>query len=124
MANTDEESYAVIGAAMEVFNELGSGFLESIYHRGLEKEFSARKIPFISEHELPVFYKCDEIGRYRVDFLCFDSLLVEIEALSRVGNNEKAQVINYLKASGLNRALLINFGAPSLEYKRVVLSRS
>ena len=119
----DQESYAVIGAAIEVFNELGSGFNEIVYHLALAKEFKSRKIPYTSEHPLPVSYKKEVIATYRADFICFDGLLLEIKALTRVGNLETAQVLNYLKASGLRRALLLNFGSPSLQHKRIVYSK-
>jgi GxxExxY protein len=122
MKESDPESYAVIGAAIEVFNELGHGFHEVVYHAALRKELALRRIPSESEKELPVHFKGEVIGVYRADFVCFGALLVEIKALSETGNREKAQVLNYLKASKLEKALLINFGAKSLEYKRIVLT--
>ncbi len=118
----DEQSYAVIGAAMQVHRALGHGFLEPVYQEALERELAFQSIAF--EREVP--FRIDYRGRpldafYRADFVCFGSLLLELKALSRIGNAEEAQVINYLKASGLHKALLLNFGTPRLDYKRIVL---
>ncbi len=117
----DPETYVVIGAAMAVHGELGSGFLEAVYQEAIEIEFRARKIPYEREKELPVFYCGTRLAAfYKADFICFGSVIVELKALSALSGAEEAQVINYLKASGLHRALLINFGTPRLEYKRFV----
>jgi len=115
----DPETYAIIGAAMEVHKALGHGFLEAVYQEALEREFTIQKIPFGREVELPVFYKGEKLATsYRADFVCFDKILVEVKALKALGGVEKSQVINYLKVGGFPRALLINFGASSLEYER------
>lgn len=118
----DMETYAVIGAAMTVHRNLGSGFLECIYQEALEIEFQHRNIPYEREKLLQVRYR----GRllktfYKADFICFRAVIVELKALPRISGNEEAQVINYLRATELNRALLLNFGASSLQYKRFVL---
>jgi GxxExxY protein len=119
----DEQTYQIIGAAMELHRELGHGFLEAVYQEALSIEFTARGIPFQREVELPVTYKNKPLRcGYRADFICHETVLVELKALSRLTSNEEAQVLNYLKATGLHRALLINFGAPSLEHKRLVLN--
>ncbi len=121
----DPSTYAIIGAAMEVHRQLGSGFLESVYHEALAIELADRKVPFRHEVELPVFYKVHRLeARYRADFVCFDSIVVEIKALSRMGGVEYAQLINYLRAIGARIGLLLNFGAGSLEYRRLISSKS
>ncbi len=120
-AHRDEETYAIIGAALEVHRELGFGFLEAVYRDALAREFVARGIPYQAEVELPVIYKGQQLCcGYRADFICYETVLVETKALARLSTIEEAQVLNYLKATGLERSLLINFGAPSLEYKRLV----
>ncbi|MHC5110416.1 MAG: GxxExxY protein [Planctomycetota bacterium] len=121
--NKDPETYAVIGAALRVHNELGCGFLEAVYQEALAMEFSLRKIPFEREKMLPIEYQGNRLGtRYRVDFICSGSVIVELKALQEITDVQCAQVINYLKAANLHRALLINFGTPTLGYRRLVLN--
>jgi GxxExxY protein len=111
----------VIGAAMEVHDQLGCGFLEAVYQEALALELTSRGIPFRREVQLPVYYKGQLLACfYKADFICYEELPVEVKALDRLGNNEVAQVINYLKATGFSRALLLNFGGSSLEQKRIV----
>ena len=119
----DRESYAMIGAAMVVHRELGHGFLEMVYQEALAIELTHRKVPFRREHLLPIQYR-GEIFRsaYRADFICFNSILMELKAIQRLSGADEAQVINYLKASGINKGILINFGLLSLQYKRFVLN--
>ncbi len=108
---------------MEVHRQLGHGFLEAVYQEALAMEFVARGIPFQREAELPVFSKQQPLRcGYRADFICYETVLVEMKALARLSTIEETQVLNYLKATGLHRALLLNFGAPSLEHKRLVLN--
>jgi GxxExxY protein len=108
---------------MTVHRELGHGFLEAVYQDALEMEFQYLGIPYEREYKLPVFYRGQQLNSfYKADFMCFDSVIVELKALQRLSGTEEAQVINYLKASGLHRALLINFGTKSLQYKRLVLN--
>ncbi len=119
----DQETYKILGAAMAVHSELGHGFLEAIYHEALEQEFNLQDIPFSKEKKLSVYYKKHKLKTfYLPDFICYDSVIVEIKALQRLSNHEESQLINYLKASGLNRGLLINFGARQLQYKRLVFN--
>ena len=116
------ESYAIIGAAMEVHRTLGNGFLESVYQESLGLEFNKRKIPFSREKILELFYKGDKLSKYFVaDFICFEKIVLELKSVSGLTNEHEAQVFNYLKATQMNLALLINFGANSLQYKRIVL---
>jgi GxxExxY protein len=120
----DPETYAVIGAAMAVHRELGAGFLEDVYHEALMMEMSSRNIPFLHEVDLPIFYKGQPMQKvYRTDFVCFDTIIVELKALPEVSGREKAQVINYLRASNYDRGLLLNFGSDSLHYTRLFNSK-
>jgi GxxExxY protein len=122
---SDPRTYSIIGAAMEVHRQLGCGFLEPVYQEALAIEFENRDIPFIREVKLPLAYKDQALDtRYCADFICFNSVVVELKALSRTGGTEEAQVINCLKATGHQVGLLINFGACSLEHRRFVLSKS
>ncbi len=119
----DPRTYAVIGAAMEVHRQLGRGFLEAVYQEALGLELAARDIPFRSQVDLPIRYK-DRVLKtvYRADFVCYDAVIVELKALTQTGPVEEAQVINYLKATGYEIGLLLNFGRTSLQSKRYILT--
>jgi GxxExxY protein len=119
----DPRTYAIIGAAMEVHGHLGHGFLEAVYQDALEIELGLRAIPSRRELELPVPYKGRTLkATYKADFICFESVVVELKALSELTGVHEAQVINYLKATGLSCGLLINFGTSRLEFRRIVFS--
>lgn len=123
MNQRDEQTYAIIGAAMTVHRTLGHGFLEAVYQEALEREFLLLHVPYVREQQLPIMYRGAALStHYKVDFVCFGSVIVELKALTQLTGNEESQVINYLKASQLQKALLINFGSSSLEYKRLVFS--
>lgn len=123
-ADRDPQTYAIIGAAMEVHTTLGCGFLEAVYQDALEREFIDRGIPYSREEELRVPYKGKLLpSRYRADFICHGCILVETKALKKLTEIEDAQVLNYLKILQFHRALLFNFGAVSLEYRRFVHGR-
>ena len=125
LTEKDPRTYAIIGAAMEVHRQLGCGFLEPVYQSAPAIEFEKRTIPFRREVTLPVFYKEVQLETpYRVDFICFEEIIVELKALARLAGTEEAQVINYLKASHLEIGLLLNFGARSLDYRRFIFSQS
>ena len=119
----DERTYKIIGAAMEVHRELGCGFLEAVYKESLERELSIQNIPYKAQVDVEISYKGKPLDkRYQPDFICFDEVIIEIKALDKLTGNEKAQIINYLKATGFKVGLLINFGARSLEYERFVFN--
>jgi GxxExxY protein len=117
----DPETYAVIGAAMEVHNRLGHGFLEAVYNAALGIELTRSNIPFERERALAITYRDAVLPCvFRADLVCFDGLLVELKANVVLGKADEAQIVNYLKASGLKKGLLLNFGSEQLQYKRFV----
>jgi len=117
-----DESYRIIGAAMEVHNELGHGFLEPVYQEALAIEFLSREIPFLREYPLSIRYKHRKLAKkYVADFICFDSIIVELKAIGDLAGSHTAQVLNYLKATNLKIGLLVNFGTPKLQYRRLIL---
>jgi len=108
---------------MEVHRQLGHGFLEAVYQEALTVEFQLRNIPFGREIPMEIHYKDRVLPcTYKADFVCYDSVIVEIKAIEKLGSVEQSQVINYLNATKMKRALLINFGAPGLQYERLVLN--
>ncbi len=117
-----EEAYKIIGAAMEVYNTLGHGFLEAVFQESLELEFAARGISFQAQREISISYKGKTLRKvYVADFLVFDQIIVEIKSISKLTKIEEAQLMHYLKATGCKLGLLINFGHPEfLESKRLV----
>ena len=116
-----EETYQIIGVAYEVHNELGSGFLEAVYQEAFEIELINRSIPYEREKLLNVFYKSIKLQKeYSADFYCFDNIIVELKALNALTSDHQSQLLNYLTATKTKVGLLINFGAKSLQYKRMV----
>ncbi len=108
---------------MEVHRENGCGFAEPVYLECLEVELANRHIPFTAQKEMPIFYKGKQIKKiYMADLIAYDKIIVELKALDKLTSREESQVINYLKVSKLEVGVLINFGAPSLEWKRIVLT--
>jgi GxxExxY protein len=119
----DPQSSAVLSAAVEVHKQMGFGFLEEVYLNALCLELIRREIPFRREFAIPVFYKDVKLScGSRADLLCFGSLLVELKAQSGLSEIDDAQVINYLRATRFERALLLNFGTPKLQIKRLILT--
>lgn len=117
-----QECYDIIGAAMEVHNELGHGFLEPVYQEALSIVFHENSIPFYKEQVLDIYFKGRLLNKkYVADFICYDEVIVELKAMENLAPEHIAQVLNYLKASGKKLGLLINFGTSKLQYKRVIL---
>ena len=117
-----DESYKIIGACMEVHNNLGCGFLEAVYQEALEIEFERREIPFVREKLLKILYKGIVLKKeYVSDFICYNKIIIETKAATELKSDHIAQTLNYLKITGYKLGLLVNFGATSLKYKRIVL---
>ncbi len=117
----DPETYAIIGAAMEVHTVLGNGFLEGVYQDAVERELAARQIPFQRERPIPVLYQGAPLSTpCRADFVCFGAIIVELKAIKQLTEIEDAKVLHYLKATGFERGLLCNFATPQLKYKRFI----
>ena len=117
-----EESYQIIGACFEVYNEMGGGFLEAVYQECLAIEFRLRPIPFLAQHELMLRYKGESLdSTYKPDFICHERIIVELKAVTELMDKHRAQVHNYLKATGYRLGLLVNFGQhPKLQHERIV----
>jgi GxxExxY protein len=120
-----DEVYAIVGAAMDVYNDLGPGFLENVYQEAMEIEVNARKISSRAIQEIRIKYKGRELKKFYIaDLICYDKIIVEIKAMDKLTLREEGQLINYLKATGMKVGVLINFGHyPSLEWKRLVFTR-
>ncbi|MCP4396737.1 MAG: GxxExxY protein [bacterium] len=118
-----DESYAIVGACFNVYKEMGCGFLEAVYQECLEIEFEVQKIPFEAQKELTLHYRQRQLKKTFVpDFVCYGKIIVEIKAVSKLTNEHRAQVQNYLNATDCKLALLVNFGHyPKVEYERLVL---
>ena len=118
----EDETYAVTGAAIEVHRALGPGFLEKVYQEAMQIELSARSIPFEAEKPLDINYKGQCLTqKYYADLVCYEQIIIEMKALNQLTGKEDAQILNYLKATGLKIGLLFNFGSHGrLERKRLV----
>lgn len=119
-------TYRIIGACFEVYNDKGCGFLEPVYQECLEYELAFRDVPFQSQSLIPLSYKGHSLRQtYHPDFICFGNIVAEIKAVQKICDEHRAQLINYLNASGLEVGLLINFGHyPKLEYERIVNTKN
>jgi GxxExxY protein len=117
-----DESYRIIGACFEVYNDKGCGFLEAVYQECLQIELASQGIPFVAQPELTLSYKGSSIRQtYKPDLICFDKIIVELKAVSELTDEHRAQAHNYLKATGMKLGLLVNFGShPKLTYERIV----
>ena len=116
----EEETYAVRGALMSVFNELGCGFLEKVYQEAFDLELKSRNIPFEREKALQLYYRGIQLKQeYMADFICYGKIIVELKAVSELTDKHRAQVFNYLKATNLDLALLVNLGESSLKVERL-----
>jgi len=118
-----EETYAIVGAAMEVYYKLGTGFLEPVYQQTLAIELGMRDVPFVAQRRFQIEYKGHLIDKeYIADFVCFDQIIVEIKALNQLSPVDWSQVLNYLKVSKMRVGLLFNFGSVGrLEWKKLVI---
>jgi GxxExxY protein len=118
-----EESYLVMGACFEVYKQMGCGFLEPVYQECLEKELLIRAIPFRTQVELELRYKTEPLKqKYKPDFICYEKIILEIKSLKSLNDEHRAQVYNYLKATGFKLGLLVNFGHnQQVQYERIVL---
>ena len=111
MIYLSNESYSITGAAMQVYNTLGAGFLEAVYQEALAIELTKRGIPYEREKDLKIYYDGQELKQtYRADFVCYDNIIVEIKAVASLNDSHRSQVFNYLKATGFKLGLLFNFG--------------
>ena len=120
-----EESYKIIGACMKVHRDLGSGFFEAVYDEALKKEFDNSGIPFENQVKLHVFYEGQQLNKYyKADFICYNKIILEIKSVSQVNDVFYGQIKNYLAATKIELGMLINFGLPSLTYKRIINSNN
>ena len=122
MLYNKEQSYAINGAAMNVYNAMGHGFLEAVYQEALELEFIKRGIPYEREKELKIFYEGKDLRQtYKADFVCYGDIIVELKAVAHLDDSHRSQVFNYLKATGFKLGLLYNFGHYNgLEWERKI----
>jgi GxxExxY protein len=117
----EQETYAIRGACFEVYKEMGPGFLEAVYHECLQKEFISQNIPFIAQQKLSIAYKGEPLVQtYAPDFICYGKIIIEIKGTREISPEHKAQLLNYLKATGMKLGLLVNFGHyPQIQIERM-----
>ncbi|HEX2971746.1 MAG TPA: GxxExxY protein [Tepidisphaeraceae bacterium] len=117
-----DEVFAIVGAAMEVHSTLGYGFLEAVYQEAMEIELTRRQVPFASQSSVRIEYKGQQLQKaYVADLVCFGQIIVELKAIEKLTGREEAQLLNYLRATGMHVGILINFGSTGkLEWKRMV----
>lgn len=121
----EEETGKILNACMNVFDELGNGFLEAVYQEALAIEFEEMHIPFEREAKINIFYRGKKLDKeYYADFICYDKIIVDLKAISKLVNANKAQVINYLHGTKLLVELLVNFGESSLKWERLILLKN
>ena len=116
-----KEVFSIVGAAFEVSNQLGCGLLEKPYENALTVEFKLREIPFSQQPRFKVHYKSVPVGEYIPDLVAFKEVVVDIKTINQIGNNERAQMLNYLKITGLKVGLILNFKHPKLEWERLII---
>ena len=118
-----DEVYAIQGAVFEVYREMGSGFLEPVYQECLEKELRLRGLPFVAQQELKLSYKGETLQQtYKPDMICYGQIILELKAVKTIAPEHQAQILNYLKATGLRLGLIVNFGHhPKVEIQRLAL---
>jgi GxxExxY protein len=118
-----EESYQIMGACFEVYKNMGRGFLEPVYQECLEVELTERGIPFSPRRKLPIAYKGRTLEKtYEADFICYDKIIIEVKAVTQLANEHRAQLFNYLKATGMKLGILVNFGSQhQLEHERIAM---
>ncbi|MEQ1606680.1 MAG: GxxExxY protein [Pyrinomonadaceae bacterium] len=121
-----DESYVIVGACFEVYKDKGCGFVEPVYQECLAIEFEHQRIPFIQQQQLDLYYRDRKLAHlYKPDFVCFGKIIIEIKAVTKLVDEHRAQVMNYLKATGFELGMLVNFGHhPRIEYERIVSTRS
>jgi GxxExxY protein len=122
----EQETFRIRGAIFHVYRVMGAGFLEAVYQESLEIELAKRGIPFASQVPLRVFYEERPLQQsYQADFICFDRIVIEVKALRAIAPEHRAQLVNYLRATGMKLGLLVNFGAASgVEIERIARSRT
>ena len=120
----EEESYQIRGTCFEVYKEMGPGFLEAVYQECLEREFSRRGVPFISQQELTIQYKGEPLRQtYKPDFLCWNKIIIEIKSAKAIAPEHQSQLMNYLRATGMKLGFLVNFGShPKIQIDRIVFN--